>query len=103
MNDRSFIYRKGDLVSIKQDSMILYWDHGDRMFSSTKKLENGIFMGIAREDSSKEVYEYCTKYTPIRNPCKIAIGNRMCYVDETSFFFYNKRRYHEKVNRSYAE
>ncbi len=90
-------------MTIKQDCMILYWDHGDRYFSSTKKLESGIFMGIAKDDSSKEVYDYCTTYTPIRNPCKVAIGDRMCYVDEASFYFYNKRRNYEKANRSYAK
>lgn len=103
MNSGSFLYAKGDLVSIKQDTMVLYWDHGDRMFKTIKKPQNGIFMGIAREDSNKEVYEYCKAYTPIRNPCKIAIGDRMCYVDEASFYFYNKRRNYEEVSRSYAE
>ena len=103
MSRGSLVFRKGDLISIKQDSMILYWMNGDRAFSSTKKLVNGIFMGIANHDNSKEVYDYCTKYTPIRNPCKVAIGDRMYYVDETSFYFYNKRRNYEKVNRSYAK
>ena len=103
MNRTSLIYKKGDLVSIKQDTMILYWDHGDRMFSRAKKVHNGIFMGIAKDDVDSEVYDYCVNFTPIRNPCKVAIGDRMCYVDETSFYFYTKRRNYEKINRSYAE
>lgn len=106
MNNKTIAYRKGDLISIKQDAMILFWNHGQRVFSTTKKLENGIFMGLAGEDAeviSKEVHKYCVQYTPIKNPCKVAIGNRMCYVDESSFYFYNKRRKYEKVSRSYAE
>ena len=103
MNSGSLVFKKGDLVSIKQDVMMLFWDHGDRVFRTTKKLQNGIFMGLAKEDTSKEVYDYCVTYTPIKNPCKVVIGDRMCYIDESSFYFYNKRRNYEKVNRSYAE
>jgi hypothetical protein len=105
MNTGAVVYRKGDLVSIKQDTMMLFWDSGTyrRAFKRAKKPENGIFMGFAKEGAEKEVHEYCIQFTPIKNPCKVAIGNRVCYVDESSFYFYNKRRKYEKVSRSYAE
>ncbi len=100
----SYVYRKGDLVSIKQDVLMLSWkDNGTRAFNTTKKLENGIFLGAVKDDAcTREIYEYCLKYTPIKNPCIVAIGNQTFYVDESHFFFYNRRN-NEKINRSYAK
>lgn len=105
MNSGSFVYKKGDLVTIKQDIVMLSWGNdNDRLFRYNKGLKDGIFMGIAKEvDAFKEAHDYCVKYTPIKNPCVIAVGNTMWYVDETSFHFYNNRRNNEKVNRSYAK
>tara|TARA_B100000123_G_scaffold249885_1_gene208393 strand:+ start:1218 stop:1535 length:318 start_codon:yes stop_codon:yes gene_type:complete len=105
MNSGSLVYKKGDLVTIKQNIVMLcYGGNNDRHFTYSKNLKDGIFLGIAKEeDAFKEAHEYCVKYTPIKNPCVIAVGNTLWYVDETSFHFYNNRRNNEKVNRSYAE
>lgn len=93
MNSGSYIYQKGDLVSIKQDVIMLSCVEDVKVFNTTKKLENGIFLGVAKEDdSAKEIYEYCIKCTPIRNPCIIAIGGKTFYVDQSNFFFYNRRK-----------
>jgi hypothetical protein len=100
----SYVYKKGDLISIKQDVMMLsYQKNGKRAFNTTKKLENAIFLGVAKDDvSTREIYEYCLKYTPIKNPCMVAIGDQTFYVDESHFFFYNRRN-NEKIDRSYAK
>ena len=105
MNSGSFVYKKGDLVTIKQDIVMLCWGAEDgRSFRYNKALKDGIFLGIAKEEPAfKEAHDYCVKFTPIKNPCVIAVGDTMWYVDETSFHFYNNRRNNEKVNRSYAE
>ncbi len=100
----SYIFRKGDLVSIKQDVMMLTWhENGNRAFNTTKKLENGIFLGVAKDNlATREIYDYCMQHTPMKNPCMVAIGDQTFYVDSSHFFFYNRRN-NEKINRSYAE
>ena len=107
MNSGSFVYKKGDLVTIKQDIVMLCWGTegtNDRCFRYNKGLKDGIFLGIAKEEPAfKEAHDYCVKFTPIKNPCVIAVGDTMWYVDQNSFHFYNNRRNNEKVNRSYAE
>ena len=73
------------------------------IWNTTKKLENAIFLGVAKDDvSTREIYEYCLKYTTIKNPCMVAIGDQTFYVDESHFFFYNRRN-NEKIDRSYAK
>tara|TARA_Y100001938_G_C8058914_1_gene416045 strand:- start:154 stop:471 length:318 start_codon:yes stop_codon:yes gene_type:complete len=105
MTSGSYLYQKGDLITIKESSMILFWQmpSSDRSFRTTKKPTSAIFLGLAKEMTSEEdVYTYLVNCTPIRNPCKVAIGDAVAYVDQSHFFFYNRRK-NEKINRSYAE
>ncbi len=103
MKSSCYIYQKGDLVTIKQSSTVLYWQMpSKRTFSTINKPTSAIFLGIAKEDPDSDVYDYLIKHTPIRNPCKVAIGDMVGYVDQSHFFFYNRRK-NEKANRSYAE
>ena len=77
MNSGSFVYKKGDLVTIKQDIVMLCWGAEDgRSFRYNKALKDGIFLGIAKEEPAfKEAHDYCVKFTPIKNPCVIAVGD----------------------------
>ncbi len=98
-------YQKGDLVTIKQSSMVLYWQVPDstKSFKTIKKPTSAIFLGLAKEtEKNSDIYKYLINHTPLRNPCKVAIGNAVAYVDQSHFFFYN-RRTNEKINRSHAE
>ena len=106
MNNGSYLYQKGDLVTIKESSMVLYWQvpNSTRSFKTIKKPTSAIFLGLAKEtEKNSDIYSYLINHTPIRNPCKVAIGNAVAYVDQSHFFFYNNRRNNEKIDRSYAE
>jgi len=105
MNSLSYIYQKGDLITIKESSMVLYWQVADsiKSFKTTKKPTSAIFLGLAKDtERNTDIYQYLINHTPIRNPCKVAIGSAVAYVDQSHFFFYNRRK-NEKINRSYAE
>ena len=98
-------YEKGDLVTIKQSSMVVYWEVPDetKSFKTTKKPTVAIFLGLAKEtEKNSDIYKYLINHTPIKHPCKVAIGNAVGYVDQSHFFFYN-RRTNEEINRSYAK
>lgn len=92
------MYVRGDLIRIRQGTIVLYWDKfaGTRSFHVTKEPLNAIFLGSLREEC--ETREYLETFTPIRNPCRVAIANKIAVLDETQFNFYNKRRNHEKTN-----
>lgn len=98
MQSRAHVYQKGDLVTIKQDTIVLYWDQtaGTRTFHVTKKPLNAIFLGSLSGET--ETKQYLERFTPIRNPCRVAIANKIAVLDEAQFNFYNKRRNHEKTN-----
>jgi hypothetical protein len=100
MNSATHLYRKGDLVMIKQSSMVLYWiPDSIKSFKTIKKPTSAIFLGLAKEtEKNTDVYSYLINHTPIRNPCKVAIGDAVAYVDQSHFFFYNNRRNNEKIN-----
>lgn len=85
--------------------MVLYWQVPDsiKSFRTISKPTSAIFLGLAKEtEKNSDIYKYLVDHTPIRNPCKVAIGNSVAYVDQSHFFFYNRRN-NEKINRSYAE
>lgn len=106
MNNTAYIYQKGDLVTIRQSSMVLYWHVPDstKKFKTIKKPTSAIFLGLAEEtEKNTDIYSYLINHTPIKNPCKLAIGGAVAYVDQSHFFFYNNRRNNEKINRSYAK
>ena len=106
MNSGSYLYQKGDLVTIKESSMVLYWQvpNSTSSFKTIKKPTSAIFLGLAKEtEKNSDIYSYLINHTPIRNPCKVAIGDAVAYVDQSHFFFYNYRRNNEKIDRSYAE
>ena len=74
-----------------------------KAFRTTKKPTSAIFLGLAKEtEKNSDIYRYLIDHTPLRNPCKVAIGSAVAYVDQSHFFFYN-RRINEKVDRSYAK
>ena len=85
---------------IKQSSMVLYWiPDSIKSFKTIKKPTSAIFLGLAKEtEKNTDVYSYLINHTPIRNPCKVAIGDAVAYVDQSHFFFYNNRRNNEKIN-----
>ncbi len=92
---------KGDLITIKQDVMILFWEDDKRYFKTIREPTTAIYLGELRaykDDESRSTYSYLKESTPLQNPYKVAIGHRVAYVDKSHFFFYNKRRKHEKVN-----
>ncbi len=106
MSSVSYLYQKGDLVTIKQSSVVLYWQvpEQSKAFRTIKKPTSAIFLGLAKEtEKNSDIYSYLINHTPIRNPCKVAIGSAVAYVDQSHFFFYNNRRNNEKIDRSYAE
>ena len=107
MHSGSYTYQKGDLVSIKQSSMIVYIketageNYNPKEFRTAKKPMPAIFLGFLKEssdDADKELYNYLSRNTSIKNPCKVAIGNDYGYVDGSQFFYHNKRRKNEKAN-----
>ena len=105
MSSISYLYQKGDLVTIKESSMVLYWQvpNSTRSFRTIKKPTSAIFLGLAKEiEENSDIYSYLINHTPIRNPCKVAIGDTVAYVDQSHFFFYNRRN-NEKINRSHAK
>ena len=105
MNRVSYLYQKGDLITIRESSMVLYWQvpNSTKAFRTTKKPTSAIFLGLAKEtEKNTDIYSYLINHTPIKNPCKVAIGSAVAYVDQSHFFFYNRRK-NEKANRSYAE
>ena len=92
---------KGDLITIKQNGMILLWDGDERKFKTIHEPTTAIFLGDLKsykDQQSLDIYSYLKESTPLQNPYKIAIGNKVAYIDKSHFFFYNKRRKHEKVN-----
>lgn len=97
MNSGSVVYQKGDLISLKQNSLVLYWLglQGNKKFETINKPTMAIFLGFCQE---LEINNYLSGYTPIKNACKIAIDNKVAYIDGSQFHFYNKRRNYEKVN-----
>ena len=97
MKNRSMAYQKGDLVTIKQSSMICLVNNGGGgwSFKVTKSPTNGIFLAYATQESNDEdrtMFEYLKSSSPITRACKIAIGNDIAYVDAKSFFFHMKKR-----------
>ena len=108
MDSGSFTYTKGDLITIRQGSMILIcddadrWDSprtGNRRFQTALKPINGVFLGEVPETPEyKPFLEYVHNFTPLRKICKIGRGTDMFYVSPTNINFCQKRRRHEKVN-----
>ena len=105
MHSGSYTYQKGDLISIKQSSMILYvrdeQSENLKEFRTLRKPMSAIFLGFLRESrdaEDKELYNYLSRNTSIKNPCKVAIGTDYGYVDGSQFFYHSKRRTNEKAN-----
>ena len=97
MSNISVAYQKGDLITIKQSSMICLMSAMDDgwSFTTTKIPTNGIFLGYAShgaDEKDRTMFEYLKKSSPIMRACKIAIGNDIAYVDAKSFFFHMKDR-----------
>ena len=64
-------YEKGDLVTIKQSSMVVYWHVADEIksFKTIIKPTVGVFLGLARETDEKSyIYKYLINHTPIKHP-----------------------------------
>ena len=93
MNSPSLAYQKGDLVTIKQSSMVCTLAGGTRRFITINKPTNGIFLSYsANSEEDRHMFEYLKQSTPITRACKVAIGNDICFVDARSFFFHIKDR-----------
>ena len=97
MSNASLAYQKGDLITIKQSTMICLMNNkGDSWsFTTTKIPTNAIFLGYAShgsDDKDRTMFEYLKSSSPILRACKIAIGNDIAYVDAKSFFFHIQRR-----------
>jgi len=96
MNNGSLAYQKGDLITIKQSSMICAVSGDSTRYSTVKKPTNAIFLSYAEHvTEDRTLFDYLSRYTPIGKACKIAIGNEIWYVDAKNFFFHIQR--HEEV------
>ena len=98
MNSGSLLYQKGDLVTMKQASLVCQtFPSGDgdikRSFRQLNKPMNGVFLGFLErsiEDDAEEL-TYLQRACQMRTPCRIAVGDSIYYIDEKSFFFHNQR------------
>ena len=95
MNSGSLLYQKGDLVTIKQASLVCTSELGDngelrRSFSQLKKPINGVFLGFLDNRIQDDIddLEYLKRAAMMRTPCRIAVGKSIYYIDEKSFFFH---------------
>lgn len=86
-------YQKGDLITIKQATMICVVSGNMKRFATTKKPTNAIFLSYEAASAEDEImFEYLRHSTPISKACKVAVGNDICFVDSKSFFFHIKDR-----------
>lgn len=85
-------YQKGDLITVKQATMMCVWSGSVRRFITTKKPTNAIFLSYKATSPEDEIiFQYLKHSTPIMKACKVAIGNDICFVDAKSFFFHIQR------------
>ena len=85
-------YQKGDLVTIKQDAFVLLESLSDGVPSEYKTVKtpiNALFLG---DKITEEVYEYLMLFSPMKRPCKLAVGSRIYYSDISYINYYQKRR-----------
>ena len=93
MNSGSVAYQKGDLITIKQASMVCVVSGDSKSFRVMKNPTNAIFLSYrANNEEDRRVFEYLKTSSPIIRACKIAIGNDIAYVDAKSFFFHIQRQ-----------
>ena len=82
-------YQKGDLITVKQASMMCVQSGNTRKFITTRKPTNAIFLSYKPTNSKDQImFDYLSTSTPIMKACKVAIGNDICFVDSKSFFFH---------------
>ena len=96
MGSGSFIYQKGDLVTLKQASLVyqktLSPDGAQkRKFMNLPKPINGVFLGFLNQFDELDELEYLQSSASMKSPCRIAVGESIYYVDEKSFFFHIQR------------
>jgi hypothetical protein len=92
MNSMSLAYQKGDLITIKQSSMVCMVSGDNKQFTTTRKPINGIFLSYTSPTDDSVMYEYFKGSTSILRACKIAIGNDIYFVDAKNFFFHIQRQ-----------
>ena len=92
MSSNSLAYQKGDLITIKQSSMVCMVSGDNKKFTTTMKPINGIFLSYTSLTDDTKMYEYFKRSTSILRACKIAIGNDICFVDAKNFFFHIQRQ-----------
>jgi hypothetical protein len=95
MNNSFMHYQKGDLVTIKQKSMVLEKssENGEsKTFFTLDKPVNGVFLGVLADEDPENYEIHYGVGLSMKNMCKIAVGKSIYYVDERSFFFHNDGR-----------
>ena len=99
MPSGSCTYQKGDLIRIRQASL-LYKLGKDRVaVSTTSSPTYGIFLGYWKEHANNFAAHVDTESGMFFNsPCLIAVGTQKYIVDAKNFNFHTERRKHEKVN-----
>lgn len=90
----SWTYQKGDLVTIKEKSLVYYHTPGSVGVQSSSRFHsiphpiNGVYLGaLDKNDTAIPTPGAGT----FRKPCKIAVGNKIYVVESGSFFFHIQR------------
>ena len=99
MNSGSLVYQKGDLVTMKQASLVcqIEKDMDGTLKRSFRRLSDplsGVFLGFLdkRLVEDNDDLDYLNRSAAMKTPCRIAVGKSIYYVDEKSFFFHNIQR-----------
>jgi len=91
----SWTYQKGDLVTIKEKSLVFYHTPGSAGVQSSSRFHsipypiNGVYLGAL--DKNDTAFPTPGAGSPFRKPCKIAVGNKIYVVESGSFFFHIQR------------